>query len=130
MRNEIFMEGSENLMNSWDTSCGCMLSHFSCVWLCTTLRTITSQDLLSMGFSRQEYWIGLPCPPPGDLSDLGIEPSSLVSYALAGRFFTTSNTREALLRHSSSSSSKSLQSCPTPWDIRNLQLFWKDWRRS
>ena len=37
-----------------------------------------------MGFSRQEYWIRLPCPPPGDLPDPGTEPTSLVSPALAG----------------------------------------------
>ena len=48
-----------------------------------------------MGFSRQEYWSGLPCPPPGDLPDPGIEPAPLISPALAGRFFTTSATREA-----------------------------------
>ena len=45
-----------------------------------------------MGFSRQEYWSGLPCPPPGGLSNLGIEPTSLSSPALAGGFFTTSAT--------------------------------------
>ena len=39
----------------------------------------------SMGFSRQEYWIGLPCPPPWDLPDPGTEPSSLVSPAFAGQ---------------------------------------------
>jgi len=39
------------------------------------------------GFSRQKYWSGLPCPPPGDLSDPGIEPVSLVPPALAGGFF-------------------------------------------
>jgi len=43
-----------------------------------------------MGFSRQEYWSGLPCPPLGDLPDPGIEPLSLMSPALAGGFFTTS----------------------------------------
>ena len=47
------------------------------------------------GFSRQEYWSGLPCPPPGDLPDPGIEPVSLVSLALAGGFFTTGTTWEA-----------------------------------
>ena len=51
---------------------------------------------LSMGFSRQEYWSGLPFPSPGDLPDLGIEPMSLMSPALAGEFFTTSTTWEAL----------------------------------
>jgi len=55
-----------------------------------TLRTGTCQAPLSMEFSRQEYWSGLPFPPPGDLTDLGIEPTSLASPALAGRFFTES----------------------------------------
>ena len=42
------------------------------------------QAPLSVGFSRQEYWIGLPCPPPGDLPNPGIEPESLTSPALTG----------------------------------------------
>ena len=48
-----------------------------------------------MGFYRQEYWSGFQCPSPGDLPDPGIKPTSLVSPALARRFFTTSATREA-----------------------------------
>ena len=48
--------------------------------------------LLSMGFSRQAYWSGLPCPPPGDLPDPGIEYMSLTSPVLAGKFFTTGTT--------------------------------------
>ena len=48
-----------------------------------------------MEFSRQEYWSGLALPPPGDLSDPGIQPESLLSPALAGRFLTTSATWEA-----------------------------------
>ena len=51
--------------------------------------TVARQALLSMGFSRQEYWSGLPFPSSGDLSDPGIEPMSPVSLALAGRFLTT-----------------------------------------
>ena len=51
-----------------------------------------------MGFSKQEHWSGLPCPPPGDLPDPGIEPMSLTSPALAGRFFTTRATWEALAK--------------------------------
>ena len=47
------------------------------------------------GFSRQEYWSGLPCPSPGDFPNPGIEPVSLRSPALAGGFFTTSATWEA-----------------------------------
>ena len=60
-----------------------------------TLWTVAHQAPLSMGFSRQEYWSGLPCPPPGDLPNPGIEPMSLTSPALAGRFFTSSATWEA-----------------------------------
>ena len=48
-----------------------------------------------MGFSRQEYWSGLPCPPPGDLPNSGIEPTSPKSPAVAGRFCTTGTTWEA-----------------------------------
>ena len=47
-----------------------------------------------MGFPRQEYWSGLPFPPPQDLLDPGIKPASLMSPELAGRFFTTSPTWE------------------------------------
>ena len=47
------------------------------------------------GFSRQEYWSGLPFPPPGGFLNSGIEPESLMSPALAGRVFTTSTTWEA-----------------------------------
>ena len=61
-----------------------MLSCFSCVQLLATLWTVAHQAPLSMGFSRQEYWSGLPCPPPGDLPDPGIEYTSLMSPALAG----------------------------------------------
>ncbi|ELR49492.1 hypothetical protein M91_06984, partial [Bos mutus] len=50
------------------------------------------QAPLSMRFSRQEYWSGLPFLSPGDLSNPGIKPVSLMSPALAGRFFTTSAT--------------------------------------
>ena len=73
-----------------------VLSFLSCVLLFVTLWTAAHQAPLSMGFSRQEYWSGLPCPPPGDLPNPGIEPVSLMSPALAGRFFTTSTTWDAL----------------------------------
>ena len=72
-----------------------MLSRFSCVQLFATLCSIAHQAPLSMGFSRQDYWSGLPCPPPGDLPNPGMEPASLMSPALAGEFFTTSATWEA-----------------------------------
>ena len=68
----------------------CMLSHFSRVWLFVILWTVALQVPLSMGFSRQEYWSGLPCSPPRDLPNPEIKPVSLTSPALAGGFFTTS----------------------------------------
>ena len=61
----------------------CKLSHFSRVQLFETLWTVAPQAPLSLGFSRQEYWSGLPCPPPGDLPDPGVEPASLMSPELA-----------------------------------------------
>ena len=73
----------------------CMLSHFSCVQLFVALWTIVHQAPLSMVFSKQEYWSGLPFPPPGDLPHPGIEPATVMSPASAGRFFTTSATWEA-----------------------------------
>ena len=54
-----------------------VLSHFSHVWLFVTLWTVAHQVPLSMGFSRQEYWNGLPFLPPGDLPDPGIQPHLL-----------------------------------------------------
>ena len=62
------------------------------VQLFVTPCTVARQPSVSMGFSRQEYWSGLPCPPPGDLPDPGLEPTSPPSPALAGRLFTTSAT--------------------------------------
>ena len=67
----------------------------SCLTL-ATLWNVAHYAPLSMGFSRQKNWSGLPCPPPGDLLNLGIKPMSLTSPALAGGFFTTSTTWEAL----------------------------------
>ena len=61
-----------------------------------TQRTAAHQTPLSMGFSRQQHWRELPHPPPGDLPDLGIKPTSLMSPTLAGRFFTSRATWEAL----------------------------------
>ena len=75
----------------------CMLHAWvlqSCPMLCDPW-TVAYQAPLSMGFSRQEYCSGLLCPPPGDLPDPGIEPVSLTSHILAGRFFITSATWEA-----------------------------------
>ena len=76
--------------------CVCVQSCFSHVWLFVTPWTIAHQTPLSLGFSRQEYWSGLPCPPPGDLPDPEMEPESLKSPALAGEFFTTSTTWQCI----------------------------------
>ena len=72
-----------------------VLNCFSCNWLFVTSWTKASQALLSMGFSRQEYWSGLPCPLLGDLPNSGREHTLVKSPALAGRFFTTSASWEA-----------------------------------
>ena len=64
-----------------------------------------------MGFSRQEYWSRSPCPPPGDLPNLGTEPAFFTSPALAGRFFITRTIWEALC------------SCKQSPNIRHLSLF-------
>ena len=70
--------------------------HAKSLQLCLTLgnpmNCIAHQAALSKGFSRQQYWSGLPCPPPGDLPNVGIEPETFLSPALAGGFFTTSAT--------------------------------------
>ena len=75
-----------------------MLSRFSRVQLFGTPWTAARQTPLSMGFSRQEYWSGLPCPDPGDLPDPGIKPASPTSPTLAGGFFTSRATWEAPLK--------------------------------
>ena len=81
----------------------CMLNCFSCIRLFVTLWNTACQAPLSMKFSRQEYWIGLPCPLPSDLPDPGIKPILLISPALAGWFFNTSDNWEALTNNQLSS---------------------------
>ena len=68
----------------------CSVQLFATPW------TVARQVPLSMGFPRQEYWSGLPFPSPGNLPDPGIEPSSFMSPTLAGGFFTSNATWEAL----------------------------------
>ena len=74
--------------------CVCVKLLQLCPTLCNPI-DCTCQAPLPMGFSRQEYWSGLPFPPPGDLPHPGIESASLSSPALAGGFFTTSTNWEA-----------------------------------
>ena len=66
----------KRILNHWRTGVCYALSHFSHVGLWATLWTIARQPPLSMGFSSQEYWSGLPWPSPGDLPDSEIEPRS------------------------------------------------------
>ena len=66
----------------------CVLNCISRVRLCATMWAVACQAPLSTGFCRQEYWSGLPFPPPGDLPNPGIKPASLISPALAAGFFT------------------------------------------
>ena len=79
---------------NWQIFLMCMLSHYSHVSLFVTLWTVACHGPC-MGFPRQEYWSGLPCPSLGDLPDIGIKPTYLTSPALTGMFFTTSGTWEA-----------------------------------
>ena len=90
------------LVLQWETLCTdfsgnvCIRAKLlqSCLILCNP-RTVACQAPLSMGFSKQEYWSGFPFSSPGDLLNPGIEPTSLISPALAGKFFTTSAVWEA-----------------------------------
>ena len=72
---------------------------FSHVRLFATPWTVARQVPLSMGFSRQEYWSRLPFPSPGDIPDPWIEPTSLMSPALPGRFITTEPPGKPLIRN-------------------------------
>jgi len=71
---------------------------FGHVQLLATLWIVAHQAPLSMGFTRQEYWSGLPCPPLGNLPDPGIESTSFMSPALAGGLFTTSTAWESHIK--------------------------------
>ena len=72
--------------------CVCVCAKSLQLFLTLWPHGLACQAPLSMGFSRQEYWSGLPCPPPGALPNPGIKPESLTSPALAAWFFTTSAT--------------------------------------
>ena len=89
----------KNIYKFTETRCCPVLSCFIRAWLFVTPWAVARQSPLSMGFSSQEYCSGLPCPPPGDLPDPGMEPASLVSCCGGlgggggyGGVFTTSTT--------------------------------------
>ena len=74
--------------------CVCVLSYFSHIWLFVTLWAVACQVLNPWDSPAKNTGVGCQCSPPGHLSDPGIEPASLTSLALAGRFFTTSTAWE------------------------------------
>ena len=82
----------------WQCMCTRVLSRFSRVPLFATPWTVARQAPLSLGFSRQEYWSGVLCSPPGDLLNPRIESASPTSLALAGGFSTASTTWEEAQR--------------------------------
>ena len=84
--------------STWSSSTACVLAVSSVV--SDSLRPyglVVLHTPLYMRFPRQEYWSGLPCPPPGDLPNPGIKPMSLVSPALPGRSFTTTPSGKPIL---------------------------------
>ena len=90
---------SNGKMRAYTTMC--MSSHFSHIQLFMTIWTVARHAPLFMGFSRQENWSGLPCPLLGNLPNPGTEHMSFRSPALAGRFFVTSTSWEALCNNTS-----------------------------
>ena len=92
-------------VGKWEPLCpaGWVVKWCSCSWkqyggsskIKQICQALAHQAPQFMGFSRQKFWSRLPCPPPGDLPNLGIETKSLTSPVLAGRFLTTSTTWEA-----------------------------------
>ena len=104
-----------------------------------TLWTVAHQAPLSTGFSRQESWGGLPCPSPRDLPDPGTEPMSLMSPALAGRFFITKATCDSGPVNKFIST-ECARGCKGQWKLAELvrawdwetppqsSLFWRRWR--
>ena len=97
-----------------------MLNHFSCVWPFVTPWTVACQAPLSMRFSRQEYWSGLPWLPPGDLPDPGIEPASLLPPTLVeGSLAPVGKPPSSAKEYYSVQFSSVTQSCPTLCDPMN-----------
>ena len=92
-----------------------------------TTWTVARQGPLSTGLSWQEYWSGLPCPPPGGSPDSGIELASLESPALAGWFFTTGATREA---HKASEFPANVSDHVSLLRVQSQTMGWKKEQRS
>ena len=100
LRTDSIWEGSTLILKSSGIHCAlipyvCMLTHLSRAWLFVTLWTTARQAPLSMGFSRQEYWRGVPFPSPGESSPTRDWTHISMSPALAGKFFTPHTSWEA-----------------------------------
>ena len=85
-------------LHNFPASVKLIMCSISCTWLFVTPWSVAHLDPLSIGFYRQEYWSGLPFPPPGDLPNPGTKLESLASPALADKF-TTWATWEASVKH-------------------------------
>ena len=85
LQGNVLRESKRSSPSISSISAVCALSLFSGIQLYVTLQTAARQAPLSMGFSRQEYWSGLQCPPPGDLPNPGIEPKSLTVSCIGRR---------------------------------------------
>ena len=94
------------------------LNRFSCVWLCATLWTVAHQAPLSMGFSRQEYWSGLPCLPPGDLPDPGIQHLLSFLHWHVGSLPLVPPDSKSTAHFYYSIYSPSLRNVPLVWPLR------------
>ena len=90
---------------------------------CVTLWTVAHQTPLSVGFSRHEYW--LPCPPLGHLPDPGIKPKSLVSLALADRFFPTTPPGKPCYLHDFGKFFNASVFQSAKWNINSSTLAWR-----
>ena len=99
-----------------------VFSCFSGVHLFATPWTVARQVPLSMEYSRQEYWSELPCPSPGELPHPGIEPASLESPALAGRFFTSWGIRQAQGSSKNLLKMQTLDPHPRPAELETVGL--------
>ena len=105
-------------MNLKQDACMHVKSLQSCLTLCNPMDCILPGSS-AMGFSRQEYRTGLPCPPPGDLPNPGIELVSLMSPALAGQFFSTSDMLQETILSSRNQCNQS-----SPCDSFTWRMIW------